>query len=95
MTLAWNAPSTDGGCPITSYALFSDDGAGGAFSEVDAANINYLPALRGYVRTFASTETSKTFYYYLTATNAVGTSQSETVALVLAAVPDKPANTPT
>lgn len=29
MTLAWNAPSSNGGCPITSYKIYINDGAGG------------------------------------------------------------------
>jgi len=28
LTLAWKTPRSDGGCPITSYALFRDDGEG-------------------------------------------------------------------
>ena len=27
MTLEWEPPSSDGGCPVTSYALFRDDGS--------------------------------------------------------------------
>ena len=29
MTISWDAPLNDGGCPITGYAIFSDYGTGG------------------------------------------------------------------
>ena len=30
LVLGWEDPLDNGGCPITGYALFRDDGAGGA-----------------------------------------------------------------
>ena len=35
MTLEWQAPVSDGGCPVSSFYLYADDGAGGAFVEID------------------------------------------------------------
>lgn len=32
ITLRWTQPQSDGGCPVTSYAVYRDDGANGAFS---------------------------------------------------------------
>ena len=63
--------------------------------EVDSAQINNLPALRSHTRTYTADDTSKTFRYYVTASNLVGTVQSETVSFVLAAVPEKPSGRPT
>ena len=57
--------------------------------------INNLPALRSHVRSFTTDDVSKTFRFYLTATNQVGSVQSETVSFILAAVPDKPSTKPT
>lgn len=43
--LEWQPPSDSGGCAITGYAVFKDDGTGsGTFAEVNTAND---PALRG------------------------------------------------
>ena len=36
--IEWNVPNDYGGCLITGYAVFKDDGASGAFSETNAAN---------------------------------------------------------
>jgi hypothetical protein len=50
MTVSWQAPDYDGGCPIISYALFIDDGITGSPTiEVNAANdpaIRNKPSLR-------------------------------------------------
>jgi hypothetical protein len=88
MTLAWTAPSSNGGCSITSYHIYMDDGAGGTFSEVDAATVNDYPSLRSHTLTFAAADTSKTFKIYMTAENVIDEVTSETVSFVLAAVPD-------
>jgi hypothetical protein len=38
MTVSWSDPSDDGGCPITGFAVYVDDGNLGSFSEVNVAN---------------------------------------------------------
>jgi hypothetical protein len=39
MALTWTTPTDTGGCAITGYAVFMDDGTGsGTFSEVNTAN---------------------------------------------------------
>lgn len=73
MTLSWNAPLSNGGCAISSFHIFKDDGAGGAFSEADAGSVNNIPSLRQHTLTFAGTETSKTFKIYMEADNIIGT----------------------
>jgi hypothetical protein len=96
MTLRWTPPSSDGGCQIKSYSLYMDDGAEGAFAELDAASINNKPTLRTYqVTSFAAGSTSKSFRFKLRATNEIGSVDSREVTHVLAAVPDAPAAGPT
>ena len=50
ITIDWSVPGEDGGCPINSYGLFQDDGASGDLVEVDATQVNNLPALRSHTR---------------------------------------------
>ena len=46
ITLGWEQPKDDGGCPITGFRLFRDDGVGGTIStEVDPALINDIPTI--------------------------------------------------
>lgn len=49
ITARWEEPASTGGCPITGYAVFVDDGAGGAFVEANSdqdALVRDLPGLR-------------------------------------------------
>jgi hypothetical protein len=81
---------------VTSYSIFIDDGAGGSFAEVDPSSVNGISTLRSYTLSqFTPSDTSKLFKVYLTATNSIGSTQSPTVTLTLAAVPDKPTGLPT
>ncbi len=83
--LTWKAPNYEGGCPVKSFSIFKDNGAGGAFSEVDPTLVNNIPALRQYTVSLDAAETSKIFRFYVTATNIIGTVQSDTVSYKLAA----------
>lgn len=39
MTIGWTVPTQDGGCPITGYAVYMDDGTGSSiYSEVNTAS---------------------------------------------------------
>ena len=73
MKIAWKSPLENGGCPIYTYSLYQDDGAGGALVEIAASDINNIPALRSYTQIFTTADISKTFRFYLTASNSVGT----------------------
>lgn len=95
MTLSWEAPVSDEGCPILSYHLYMDDGANGSFTEIEAANINNLPALRSHqITSFTVADTSKTFRFYMQADNIIGSTTTPIVSFVLAKVPDKPPTVP-
>jgi len=70
--MSWVAPTFTGGCPILTYALFSDYGVSGAlFVEVDHANINNKPYLNIYTVSNL-VNTGATYKFYLRVTNEVG-----------------------
>ncbi len=39
VNLVWQEPEDDGGCPLTGYVLYLDDGLGGSFTSFDSANV--------------------------------------------------------
>ena len=71
VSFTWTAPASNGGCSITTYALYSDFGAGGSTFSVLDSSIASKPYLRADTVTLASTYTGLTFRVYLTATNSI------------------------
>jgi len=93
ITLAWEAPPDDGGCPITGYQLMRDSGGGlgdPIAVEVDAAAINNRPTLREHSVQLTSAETGLPIRFQLVAHNAEGSATSAIFEFLLAGAPDKP-----
>lgn len=70
ITLKWLAPEDDGGCSITGYAVFRDDGANGAIStEVNSSNdasIRNLPSLsQATITNFPASSDGFTFRFQI------------------------------
>lgn len=56
VTLRWEEPENNGGCSITSYAVFRDDGAGSAINvNMESASVANKPYLFEYTFTLGST----------------------------------------
>lgn len=91
VNLVWNYPLDDGGCPLTSYILFLDDGNGGAFASFAPSDIMYQPYLLAYQIVLPSSQTGLNYRLYLRALNMIGYADSTIVNVILADVPQKPA----
>ena len=76
ISFVWTPPTNDGACPVSSYDLVMDDGAGGAFANRDEAEIGNKHYLRSHTVTFASSEESKLFRFRMRATNEIGSLES-------------------
>lgn len=48
ITIGWSAPSSTGGCPITTYELYVDDGLGGTLALTDNSVIYGKPYLSSH-----------------------------------------------
>ena len=76
MTISWDAPLNDGGCPITGYAVFRDDGSTQIPSiEVNSNNdpsVRNIPVLRQVTATLNTADTGKKFKYEIRAYNREG-----------------------
>lgn len=100
ITLGWFAPGDDGGCAISGYAVFMDDGAGGSIiNEVNAVNdpaIRSIPTLRSATITvFPALTSGNTFRFIVTAFNLEGSTNSLITSILYAGVPSTPASAPT
>jgi hypothetical protein len=94
MTLEWEAPASDGGCPVTSYALFRDDGS----TQVPSIEINLdddpsvrnIPTLRQVVAQLDPSDLGKKFTFQLKVFNREGSTSSPLVAYFFSTTPDAP-----
>ena len=92
MTVEWKPPMYDGRCPISSYALFIDDGLTGIPStEVNTANdssIRNIPTLRqATITLLTSLDLGKDYSLKLQVSTARGDYFSEIVKIKFATVP--------
>jgi hypothetical protein len=99
MTLQWSHPSDNGGCAITSYAVFRDDGADGDISvEANAdfdTNVRDRPTLdQLLVTNFPVDSAGLTFRFTVVAYNHVGSTTSNSASYILASVPTAPVLAP-
>ena len=94
MTINWTEPLNNGGCPITGYAVFRDDGA----SEVTNIEVNVnndpsvrdIPTLREVTATLNALDLGKKFKFMVRAFTREGFVDSEGVCMRFATVPPQP-----
>jgi hypothetical protein len=91
ITVGWEAPTSDGGCEITGYSVYVDDGASGDFVEANEDNdalVRGLPTLRTLEITRIST-VGATYRVKVVAHNDAGELESPILGLILATLPDQ------
>lgn len=92
MTITWQSPQQDGGCPLLGFAVFIDDGNHGDFVEVHASQVRGIPGLHDLVitETFSEASIGLTFRVKVLSYNAEGETFSETASIILGDVPLAP-----
>lgn len=95
MTVGWEDPSDNGGCFITGFAVFVDDGQLGAFTEVNIAddpNVRGNPGLHSLTITspFTLASIGTSFRVKIVSYNVDGETESAVATIVLGDVPDAP-----
>jgi hypothetical protein len=65
MTLIWDQPKSDGGCPVLGFRLYINDGLGGnVFTEIDSALVNSKPSYTQHTTTtFPALSVGNTFLF--------------------------------
>lgn len=81
ITVGWDEPIDDGGCPISGYAVFRDDGTGSTVNvEVNSINdplIRDIPTLKKAVVTnFPAAGEGLTYRFMIQVYNKEGSSNS-------------------
>lgn len=99
ITVGWDHPIDDGGCPITGFAVFRDDGAGSAITdEVNSVSdtlVRNIPTLNSLVVTnFPVSSEGLTFRFQITVFNKEGSSLSNIGSILYAGVPNTPTSAP-
>mmetsp|Transcript_23476 Transcript_23476/g.36163 ORF Transcript_23476/g.36163 Transcript_23476/m.36163 type:complete len:184 (-) Transcript_23476:2298-2849(-) len=89
INIEWTPPSDTGGCNITGYAIYIKD-PDDTSAEYDSANVRDKPFLSTYTIDMSSKTAGSTYDLYLGVENRIGEVQSDTVAVLLASVPDTP-----
>lgn len=95
--LRWTQPK-DGGCPVTSFNVFSDLGnlAAGFVNNLEPASVQNRPYLFEHTFTFDAALTGTLLRFKLQATNEIGATISEDyLQILLAGVPPKPQSSAT
>lgn len=92
IAISWSAPAVSGGCPLTGFAVYLDDGTG--YSEVNLANdvaVRNKPELRTFTITALGSATSgSTVKVKVTAFNSVSNVDSPSKSVLLATIPSSP-----
>ena len=83
VSLAWQAPSSNGGSAITSYNIYrgTSPGSETLLSSTSGSTLSYQDA---------TAANGITYYYYVTATNSIGTSPNSNEASATPAAPTVP-----
>ena len=98
MTLSWSEPLDNGGCPITGYALFRDDGVSGDPTiEINSDNdveIRGKPTLRTAIANFDSGDLGTKYAFQVRVYNREGETLGTLVSYLFSTIPDKPSTGP-
>lgn len=99
ITVGWEKPTDDGGCPLIGFAVYRDDGYGGDITtEVNLVNdlaVRNMPTLRKLLVTnFPSNMGGKPFRFKIVSYNREGQTDSGISSFLLAGVPSTPTLSP-
>jgi len=98
MSLEWQEPSDNGGCPILSYYLLRDDGITGVPTiEVNSVNditVRNIPTLRNVDVILDPATLGRSYTFQLFVVNNEGTTSSQLVSYLFASIPQTPSSAP-
>jgi hypothetical protein len=94
IAISWEEPESNG-CPVTGFTILRNSGADDALTiTVDSGSVENLASLRAYTVSGLTGE-GQTYRIKVRSHNYAGDTDSSPLVIVLAAVPDTPADKPT
>jgi hypothetical protein len=88
--VAWEAPGSDGGCPLLSYHLWLKEINQAEWAEVDASQINNNTYVRSHTIDMQSFTFGDFYQVKISVDNAVGSAESDSTVFLLANLPGQP-----
>lgn len=90
--ISWDAPTDDGGCPVTGFEVYYDDGVSGPTIVSSIASND--PSINTAEIEFATGTVGDEYLFFVRAINQAGYVESNTIKIALASLPSKPSIAP-
>ena len=92
ITVSWTLPKDSGGCAITGYRLFMDDGLGGDIDNPITDLVDNDPSIQSHLVDMTSTTpvgvVGRIYKFRVEAINNAGSTSSNALSVALASLPD-------
>jgi len=89
ISIEWTTPASSGGCAITGYHLYRDDGAGGTVTTEVTSLVNTDPSIQSHTIDLSSGGVVGNIYRFkIKAVNNAGSIESNSLSVALASLPD-------
>jgi len=96
ISIIWNIPENNGGCPVLGYELYRDDGQGGEVTTKIEEMASDNPSLTSYtIDLSADGVVGQIYRFKIVGTNYAGQIDSSALYVALASLPSKPTTIPT
>ena len=95
ISISWDAPLDDGGCPILGFEVYVDDAATGIPTTKVTSVTSNDPSVGSATVSFSSGVDGSVYIFVVRAINQAGYVESGSIKIALASLPNQPSSSPT